>query len=800
MPVEKKNDEETRQRVLGRRPGPRARGVIWRLGRYGLLLGLVVAPALACAVPCVDDGFLTMQHDGSCDTKGTTTGTTTATTTGMTTGTTGGTTGTTTATTGTTTATTGTTGGQACGDGVVDPGEECDDGAGNGDSKSCKIDCTDQVCGDGAVGPGEGCDDGNVADGDGCDAKCVLESCGDGQLDPGEECDDGQNGDPDDGCTDLCTLPACGDGFVQPSLGEGCDEGANNGDDKACKSDCTPQACGDGALGVGEGCDDGNLQDGDGCDASCALESCGDDKVDAGEACDDGKNGDQDDGCTDLCTEPACGDGFVQASLGEGCDEGGDNADEGACTQACEVAVCGDGLVQAGVEECDEGLNNADEGACTLACEVAVCGDGLVQEGVEACDDGNVVDGDGCEADCTIDVQMALMRNRTCILLKTGAVRCWGLGGAGALGQGNTISLGDDPGELPTPDLDLGGAAVSLSSGFGSFCAVLDGGKVRCWGLNTYGQLGINSTMSIGDEPGEMPPVDSMVGKLAIKVAAGADGGNASTACALTTDGEVRCWGSNAWGQLGLGHTTDLGDGPGELPTTSTPVGFAPVEVAVGGRHVCARSAMGKVRCWGAGDHGQLGTGNTASLGDEPGELPVADVALGGVAVELAAGRDHTCARMDNDAVRCWGRNNRGQLGIGSTQSIGDGPGEMPPAEVALGGPAKSLSTGTEHVCVLRSDDSTVRCWGENNQGQLGIGSIGAIGDGPGEMPPADAKLGGAAVVLFAGNNTDHHCAMMAGDQLRCWGLNQSGTLGLGHVNDIGDDELPSSEPFVPYQ
>ena len=788
--------------------------VLIRDRRFVLALAVVVGPALGCAVPCVDDGFLGMQHDAACkasNTDATTSSTSGATTTSGAASTSGATSEATTTndttandtstgtSEGTTATATSTTGGAVCGDGVVEPGEQCDDGAGNGDDRACKLDCSAQVCGDGALGPGEGCDDGDVQDGDGCDANCVLESCGDNKLDDGEACDDGQNGDPDDGCTDLCTLPICGDGLLQPSTGEACDDGVDNGDAKACKLDCSLQVCGDGALGPGEGCDDGNLQDGDGCNASCVLESCGDNKVDVGEGCDDGQNGDQDDGCTDLCALPVCGDGFVQASEGEACDDGANNKDDGACTLACQAAACGDGLVHAGVEACDDG-NMVQTDACLNTCANAKCGDSVVQAGVEVCDDGNLVDFDGCDGDCTVSFQMSLIGQRSCALLKSGMVRCWGFGGA-VLGLGTmSPNLGDNPGELPTPDLALGGVSVGIRGGNSAYCALRDTGVVRCWGDNFFGQLGINSTAKIGLNPGDMPPADSLVGKPAVQLGGGGSGVNGGTFCAITSDGELRCWGGNATGMLGLGHTMVIGDDPGELPGAATPVGFVPARVYVGHFHACALSTQGKVRCWGLNDSGQLGNGATGTLGDDPGELPVADVELGGVAVELAVGLNFNCARMATGDVRCWGLNDFGQLGLGNTTNIGDDPGEMPPASVALGGPAKSIIPGFSHTCALRSDDNTVRCWGKNDFGQLGLGNTNTIGDGPGEMPPADAKIGGPALAVFGGSGSGHSCAMLAGMKLRCWGANGSGRLGLGHSNTIGDDELPSSAPFVPYE
>jgi cysteine-rich repeat protein len=129
-----------------------------------------------------------------------------------------------------------------CGDGMLGGAEECDDGAGNGDDKLCKADCTDQVCGDGKLGPGEACDDGNAVDADACSNACVPAACGDMVVQAPEVCDDA-NVDSTDECVN-CNAAACGDTFVQ--------------------------------VGV-EGCDDGNVIDGDGCSAVCAIEppKCG---------------------------------------------------------------------------------------------------------------------------------------------------------------------------------------------------------------------------------------------------------------------------------------------------------------------------------------------------------------------------------------------------------------------------------------------------------------------------------------------------------------------------------------------
>lgn len=157
-------------------------------------------------------------------------------------------------------------------------------------------------CGDDVVNPGEQCDDGNLVAGDGCDATCRVENlCGNGRVNAGEQCDDG-NRVPGDGCSSECrTEILCGNGFI--NAGEGCDDGnvrAGDGCSEVCQVE--PAACGNGRREGAEQCDDGNNAAGDGCSANCLLESfCGNRIVEGLEHCDDGNAADND-GCSAACT------------------------------------------------------------------------------------------------------------------------------------------------------------------------------------------------------------------------------------------------------------------------------------------------------------------------------------------------------------------------------------------------------------------------------------------------------------------------------------------------------------------
>ena len=740
-----------------------------------------------------------------------------------------------------------------CGDGKLFNGnggtEACDNGGDNGPGGTCNAMCELNVCGDGDKGPDEQCDDNNLTGGDGCSEICKFEACGNGTLDPGEGCDDGSNGNNDDGCTDVCQKPACGDSFEQPSLGETCDLGGansnsgactlackdavcgdgliqqaveqcddagNNGPGKACTASCQLNVCGDGDKGPAEGCDDGNQDNSDTCTSACKLATCGDGIKQVGEGCDLGAANSNTGACTLACKLPMCGDGFVQP--GEECDDSNmSNTD--ACVGACKLAACGDGHLRQGVEQCDDG-NQVNSDACVGMCKSATCGDAFVQQGVEQCDDGNMIDtdacvgmcktatcGDGllnsaaescddgnqnnddtCPSDCSALQRLALGSNHSCILHGEGKVRCWGNNMSGQLGLGDTANRGDAPGELPTQDVALGGVAVEIAAGGDHTCARLNTGEIRCWGSNAYGQLGRNNKITIGDNPGEVASGFAVVGAPAVRVVAG----HAHT-CVITQAGQVRCWGRNQNGQLGTGNVASLGDDPGELPTVDIPLNFVKViDIAAGGIHTCALSDAGKVRCWGNGLYGQLGYGNTNHLGNGPGELPPSDVNVGGLAVKITAGSYHTCAHLVNGEIRCWGSGGSGQLGNGKSVDIGDVPGEMPPVAVALGGTVTSIVSSGHSNCALMATGD-LRCWGPNSNGKLGIGNINNVGDGPGEMPPMNSCTGGPVRTVSMGY--EHTCVVLVGGAVRCWGDGAYGQTGLGYQTDIGDNE-PACEAF----
>jgi fibro-slime domain-containing protein len=280
-------------------------------------------------------------------------------------------------------------------------------------------------CGDGIVAPGEACDNGaqNLGGYNQCTADCRLGPyCGDRTVNGPEACDDGVNDDPyssTSGCGSDCQLPPrCGDGKVQADYGEECDDGVNSGAYGSCTTDCRQGPfCGDGTVNGPERCDDG-VNDGTYgfCGdptqqlPNCAgpAPKCGDGTVQDvyGEQCEPASwdRSDQehpkstDPDCTDNCRLPAsCGNGVREGD--EQCDDGVNDGSYGGCAPSCIFAPnCGDG-VKNGPEECDDGINDGTYGGCTPQCKLAAhCGDSNVDAPTEECDNGAA---NGSDAICS---------------------------------------------------------------------------------------------------------------------------------------------------------------------------------------------------------------------------------------------------------------------------------------------------------------------------------------------------------------------------------------------------------------
>jgi alpha-tubulin suppressor-like RCC1 family protein len=360
-------------------------------------------------------------------------------------------------------------------------------------------------------------------------------------------------------------------------------------------------------------------------------------------------------------------------------------------------------------------------------------------------------------------VELAAGDDHSCALLEGGALKCWGHNGAGQLGLGDLANRGDGPGQMGDvlPEVALGGAAIAVAAGAAHTCAVTADGAVRCWGAGDAGQLGFESSAG-----SLVPPLSALaLPGPAVSVAAGAD-----YSCALLATGQAVCWGAGARGQLGTGDLTG-----GATPGAAISFGAKATALAAGAHHVCALLSNGKLACWGANDSGQLGQGDTA---DRP--RPVAVETGSRPGKTLAAGGDTTCVLADGGAITCWGANDQGQLGLGDTA-----PRPSPPsAPVALGSgrSASALSVGGTFTCALL-DTAQAKCWGDNRAMQLGALLAGtAYGDGPNETGDVlpEAAQGGGRWLRAVATGRAHTCAVLDTGDVRCWGDNTYGQLGVG--------------------
>jgi cysteine-rich repeat protein len=547
---------------------------------------------------------------------------------------------------------------------------------------------------------------------------------------------------------------------------------------------------------IGEQCDDDNAVNDDGCTNACTLPACGDGILQAGEACDNGLGNGANAACNPECEPASCGDGYVYAIGGEVCDDG-NLANSDACTNACALATCGDAFVHLGVEACDDANANNTDG-CIDTCQAASCGDGFVWANHEVCDDGNVQNNDGCESNCSLSVGTKKIVHgvyHTCALTWSGNVKCWGAGQLGALGRGNTNNIGDN--ELPSSIgfINFGGGVVAdIETGGYHTCALMNNGTLRCWGSNAFGQLGYGNTNNIGDNEGPGGTVS-----VGANIAAFGLGGHHT--CVLTDQQTVRCWGDNVSGQLGYGNTNNIGDN--ELPSSvgTVSVGGPVVALFVGGNNTCVQLDTGDIRCWGANVVGELGLGSIAAsmqvIGDN--ELPssVGPLSLGNTPVtKVVVAGGHSCVLYVDGTMRCWGRNDSGQLGYGNTINIGDNEVPTSVGLVDVGGWVDDIAVGYQNTCVRMGTD--IKCWGYGMEGQNGYVSTEYLGDD--ELPSSygPINLGINVTHLVRSANARYHCTM-SGTTLRCWGYNPFGSLGYGNTNNIGDDETPASAGNVSY-
>lgn len=329
----------------------------------------------------------------------------------------------------------------------------------------------------------------------------------------------------------------------------------------------------------------------------------------------------------------------------------------------------------------------------------------------------------------------------TCAIDSGGNVQCTGSNSHGQLGDGTSVDR-----QTPAPVTMLSGVTKLAGNG-DHYCALTSAGGLKCWGANGAGQVGDGTTTT------RTAPVDVMgLTSGVIDVA-----GGAGHTCALLSGGAVKCWGSNGSGQIGDGTTTNR-----LIPTDVSGLSSGITAIALGMDFSCALTSAGAVMCWGENDFAKLGDGTTTDR-----HTPVNVAGLTSTVKAISPGAHHNCVLTTAGAVQCWGRNNFGQTGDGTTVDR-----TTPGTVVGLSSGATQIMQGGLHGCAIDSAQ-TMRCWGYNSYGQLGNGMKGST---PVTQP---VSVTGLSNVIGASLAFNHTCARTTTGAY-CWGWNTNGQIGDG--------------------
>jgi alpha-tubulin suppressor-like RCC1 family protein len=327
--------------------------------------------------------------------------------------------------------------------------------------------------------------------------------------------------------------------------------------------------------------------------------------------------------------------------------------------------------------------------------------------------------------------------DHTCALSTGGGVKCWGLNEHGQLGDGTSNNS-----PTPVDVIGLTSGIAEVSAGYSETCSLSTGGGVKCWGYNADGQLG-DGTTNDSTTPVDVVGLSSGIAALST----GPGGQGAAHACAVTTGGDVMCWGGN------YGSTPVLVASP-----------FA--AVSAGQTHTCALTTGHGVKCWGSNNNGQLGDGTTT---DSTSPVDVSGLSSGVAAI--SAGYQYTCALTIDGGAKCWGFNGQGRLGDGTTTDS-----SVPVDVSGLSSGVTAISASEYHTCALTTAGG-VKCWGYNNFGMLGDGTTST------SSTPVDVSgLTSGVEAMSAGG--EHTCAITTDRIVRCWGHNNYGALGDGTMAD----------------
>ncbi len=354
---------------------------------------------------------------------------------------------------------------------------------------------------------------------------------------------------------------------------------------------------------------------------------------------------------------------------------------------------------------------------------------------------------------------LSARQDSTCAVTAAGTVKCWGGNDFGQLGNAATNFCTGTAAKCeakPVTVLNLSDAK-QVAVGYNHACAITSTGSVKCWGDNSRGQMG-DGTTTFRAQATAVIGLSAKVTQLALTY---------QSSCALLETGAVQCWGGNSQGELGVGQTAKITQS--STPQNTVLLNSITLKRLVSGRqHLCGITNSDSLVCWGWNDFGQLGLNTTTAQ-----LIPVV-VSVAGTAIQqVAAGYGHTCVARTNETL-CWGENNKGQLGDGTTTSS-----IIPVTPVVLSlANVTELALGKEHSCATKANNETF-CWGSRQVGQTAQTVDAVLLD---KTPIVVTGLTGKHNIV-AGDF--HSCSMGDGGAVKCWGNNDLGQLGDDSVATV---------------
>jgi prepilin-type N-terminal cleavage/methylation domain-containing protein len=337
-----------------------------------------------------------------------------------------------------------------------------------------------------------------------------------------------------------------------------------------------------------------------------------------------------------------------------------------------------------------------------------------------------------------------------CAVMSDGKIKCWGSSGYSQLGNGSVGGINKD---APTLVTGISNAS-QVVGGYESMCALLSTGSVKCWGANSYNELGDGSGSA------QTTPVSVTGISTATQIASS----DQFAYCALLGDKTVKCWGYGTYGQMGNG-----GSSASNTPSAVTGLSNV-VSIGGGGDHFCAVISGGALKCWGYNYLGEAGDQGTGGCAANKCLVPVASSGLAGTVTNMAGGQDHTCVLLNDGTVHCVGNNAQKQTGNatgGSNWSTATGVSSV-----------LSISSLYFHTCAVITGGS-IKCWGWNYYGQMGNGVTDTVGSGT-----TAVSVSGISNAVSVTTGEVSSCAILADHSVKCWGYNGTGDLDNGSTID----------------